>query len=238
MSNCPSFSQQHPDNALEGPRDGSHVVNWTVHPGRHGLLTVIDDPYIQDEKISTPSPSSTNPDIPIPIPSSPPLSISPVIHPAHPDSPSKSYYSPISPLPSSSFSTLTGWAGEHNRGATGPHLRNLYRSGPDFRTASGWHQEHGWENHLQPLGLQGGSGHWGQMRMGLDPEPHSRKMVTFDNRHYTQDGYVPHDDDFHFTDSDPPSIHGRSAFDSHEEDMDCPGDVEMDSGPVASTSRN
>ncbi|PPQ91150.1 hypothetical protein CVT25_003055 [Psilocybe cyanescens] len=82
-------------------QDGSHRVEWThLSPAnnRQGLVAVIEDPYKEDCNNA----SSSN--------SIPTLSL--------PTLPNSSYYhSPISPqtssFPSSSFSTLTGWAGDY-----------------------------------------------------------------------------------------------------------------------------
>ncbi|PPQ99010.1 hypothetical protein CVT24_003492 [Panaeolus cyanescens] len=94
-----------PFRSYEPVPDGSQRAQWTdisqVFAGRTGLVTVIDDPYADD---CTPIPIST------------PRTFVP-----DPLSSGESYYRPPTAtprpnqgLPASSFSTLSGWAGEYN----------------------------------------------------------------------------------------------------------------------------
>ncbi|KDR69811.1 hypothetical protein GALMADRAFT_255628 [Galerina marginata CBS 339.88] len=90
--------------SFEAAQDGSQAVEWTdlsSTSGRQGLVTVIEDPYKDDCDNNSPSSVSSPPTLTLP-----PLS-------------SSSYYQsrippPTPPsVPSSSFSTLTGWAGDY-----------------------------------------------------------------------------------------------------------------------------
>jgi len=98
------YSEQY--GSFENSQDGSQRIEWTdlaSTNNRQGLVTVIEDPYKDDCNNNTNSPP--------PVSSPPTLSLPPLS--------SSSYYQPRIPpqssptFPSSSFSTLTGWAGDY-----------------------------------------------------------------------------------------------------------------------------
>lgn len=104
--------------------------------------------------------------------------------------PNDANHTPATSSSTSSFSTLSGWAGAHspttnfqnqNRdssgdattstsASTGSGTPTIHYSGAPFSRArpseeedglgNGWYQPPGWENGLQPLGLGGGGGGW------------------------------------------------------------------------------
>lgn len=165
---------------------GVHISNWGTVGGHD--LTEIDDPYLHAQS-TDPSASST------PIsPSPPPLGAisSPTISPtiASTSTLAPTFYAQQPSLPSSSFSTLSGWAGEYPQFIGSIPAKPVESDGHSIPPRStlnlGWQQNHGWHNQLQPMGLQGGSGGWGQSQMGMDlgsPSRSSRK-VTFQDHPY------------------------------------------------------
>ncbi|KAF9476868.1 hypothetical protein BDN70DRAFT_934689 [Pholiota conissans] len=93
--------------SFDAPQDGSQQVKWADMSSSHnrqGLAVVLEDPYGDDcTTTTTADPSSVS--------ASPPTLSLPSLSAG--GGSSGYYYSPMSPTPSSSFSTLTGWAGEY-----------------------------------------------------------------------------------------------------------------------------
>lgn len=130
--------------AYDHVRDGSQNVEWTNLSSvnnRSGLVTLIEDPYKDDcNNNNNNSPSTDSP---------PTLSLPP-------PSSGNYYRSPISPttppsFPSSSFSTLTGWAGDYKDNVSD------VRSWPSEQassSSSAWYNSEGalsWNNDREEL---------------------------------------------------------------------------------------
>lgn len=149
----------HPVNNL--PRDAGHGVNWTNVPGRHGLVAVVQDPFMHSKRgsgSSTPS-KTPPPPIPVPVPASSPIRrLSPniLLSATHDSRGDYDYYAPFpslsphSPVPASTFSTLAGWDGMP---------KSVEASGSRERP-SPWLPDARWG--IQPLGLRGGLGVWNE----------------------------------------------------------------------------
>ncbi|EDR11769.1 uncharacterized protein LACBIDRAFT_323950 [Laccaria bicolor S238N-H82] len=77
--------------SFEPPNDGRELVTWSTNPNHQGLVTVVHDPHTHSEI-----------DVPLLTPLPPPVSTDPSNY---------FYTSQSAPLPTSSLSTLSGWAG-------------------------------------------------------------------------------------------------------------------------------
>ncbi|KAF8161580.1 hypothetical protein B0H34DRAFT_701607 [Crassisporium funariophilum] len=117
--------------SFDASQDGSQNVEWTntsnSNSGRQGLVTLIEDPYKDD--CNNPSPISL----------SSPTSFPPM---------SNSYYfSPVSPvtptIPSSSFSTLTGWAGDYKHQTSNVRTWPAHNTVSKLSSSSNWYDNEG-----------------------------------------------------------------------------------------------
>ncbi|RXW18287.1 hypothetical protein EST38_g7566 [Candolleomyces aberdarensis] len=125
------------------PSDGSEATSWNTPANRHGLMAIINDPLDDPPPLSsnTFSPLGTNT-------SSTPHAADPnTIEPPY-------YYHPLPPVapssltfPPTSYSTLTGWAGDYsfNPGVDGSRLDKPGRldsaASPKPSSAGGWYPQ-------------------------------------------------------------------------------------------------
>lgn len=113
--------------SLEPPNDGSELVTWSTNPNRQGLVAVIQDPHMHSET-----------DVPHSSPLPPPVSTDPSNY---------FYTSPSAPLPASSFSTLSGWAGDYKYDETSHRQTSSAANATASAPIPAWYEAPGWEAH-------------------------------------------------------------------------------------------
>ncbi|TFK70755.1 hypothetical protein BDN72DRAFT_522292 [Pluteus cervinus] len=172
----------------------AHIHRSTWPPSSMDGPTVVEDPLMHLHAIipSTPSTStSTNPPNNITI-------VSPTASPHASSSSDIPFFNQNSTLPRSSFSALTGWDGDFNAPSTSTGASTSSAITDPTCTAAcddisrGWQPHPGWENQVQPIGLQGGSHDWDQLPpdtndpTGRGITPRSTRNMTFDSGIYPQ----------------------------------------------------
>jgi hypothetical protein len=167
-SSLQQFGQHHDDG-----NDGARAAQWTRNPGRNGICAVISEPLPDDESPANSSPTNFPPPVnvvvsPAPHIISPPPATTQFFNPNGNISPPASAANPAAaPFIPSSYSSLTGWAGEF-----GDHVSGLAPSS----SSSGWFAT-GWQ------GPQRLSSSWGQQSDIPDSVLISRPNTTHQSSH-------------------------------------------------------
>ncbi|KAJ2912368.1 hypothetical protein MD484_g8048, partial [Candolleomyces efflorescens] len=157
------------------PSDGSEAASWNTSASRHGLTTIINDPLDDSPPLS----SNTFPSMGANTTSTP--------HSSDPNNLESSfYYQPLPPIapsplnfPPTSFSTLTGWAGDYsfNPGIDGSRHDKSGRldstASPRPSNAGGWYPQEGhWPSssrqHGHSMGMVLSADDWDNVE-DLDP---------------------------------------------------------------------
>ncbi|KXN82357.1 Transcription factor SOX-8 [Leucoagaricus sp. SymC.cos] len=156
---------------ISPPDDGNEgtTAQWTRNPGKHGICTVIHDPLRTcDDSPTASSPTSFAPP-PVDVVSTPVMSSPSATQYFNPDGaiPSPPATSNAAAFIPSTYSSLTGWAGEYGD----QHPSSVSSS------SGGWFGGSGWQ------GPQRASSSWGQTLPQQQNLSHSHKMPYLDPQH-------------------------------------------------------
>ncbi|KIJ95889.1 hypothetical protein K443DRAFT_11068 [Laccaria amethystina LaAM-08-1] len=144
--------------SLEPPNDGSELVTWSTNPDRQGLVAVIQDPHMHCEI-----------DVPLSTPLPPPVSTDPSNY---------FYTSQCTPLPASSFSTLSGWAGDYKYEETSRQPTSSATNTTASAPMPAWYDAPGWEGHQHQFNhpsLYVSSDDWDRIEANHGEEHHIRR---------------------------------------------------------------